>query len=106
MSGGKSEKARARGVGILLRRFRCGVFPNHPIDSHFEGMIYFQRSRAIQIDQEQAGRPRVKLENFSYNIVMKTLELLESQHHYKITETVKKEIAEAIIEQIDSLIES
>ena len=48
----------------------------------------------------------MKLENFSYNIVMKTLELLESQHHYKITETVKKEIAEAIIEQIDSLIES
>jgi hypothetical protein len=48
----------------------------------------------------------VKLENFSYNIVMKTLELLEKQHHYKIADNIKKEIAETIIQDMDSLIES
>ena len=48
----------------------------------------------------------MKLEHFSYNIVMKTLELLERQHHYKFSEEVKKEIAEAIIQDIDSFIES
>jgi dihydroneopterin aldolase len=47
----------------------------------------------------------VKLENFSYNAAMKALELLERQHHYKIPETVKKEIAEAVVKEIDSLIE-
>lgn len=48
----------------------------------------------------------MKLENFSYNIVMKTLELLERLHHYKISEEIKKELAEAVIRDIDSLIES
>ena len=48
----------------------------------------------------------MKLENFSYNIVMKTLEILEQQHNYKIADAVKKEIAEAVIQGIDSLIES
>ncbi len=48
----------------------------------------------------------MKLENFSYNIVMRTLELLEKQHNYKISDEVKKEIAEAVIGQIDSLVES
>jgi hypothetical protein len=37
---------------------------------------------------------------------MKTLELLENQHHYKFSEDVKKEIAETVIQDIDSLIES
>ena len=48
----------------------------------------------------------MKLENFSYNIVMRTLELLEKQHHYKISDEIKKEIAEAVIGQIDTLVES
>ena len=46
----------------------------------------------------------MKLEEFSYNVVMKTLEVLEKQHHYKIPEKVKKEIAEAVIKEMDSLI--
>ncbi len=37
---------------------------------------------------------------------MKTLELLEEQHHYKIPEKVRKEIVEAVVDQMDSLIES
>jgi hypothetical protein len=48
----------------------------------------------------------LKLENFSYNIAIKTLELLEKQHNYKISEIVKKEVAETIIQEIDALIES
>jgi hypothetical protein len=37
---------------------------------------------------------------------MKTLEILEKQHNYKISDTIKKEIAEAVLQGIDSLIES
>ena len=36
----------------------------------------------------------MKLENFCYSVAMKTLELLENQHHYKIPADVKKEIVE------------
>jgi hypothetical protein len=46
----------------------------------------------------------VKLEEFSYNVVMKTLEVLEKQHNYKIPEKVKKEIVEAVLKEMDSLI--
>lgn len=48
----------------------------------------------------------MKLDSFCYNVVMKTLELLEKQHHYKISDDVKKEIAGAVTDQMDSLIES
>jgi len=48
----------------------------------------------------------VKLENFSYSIAMKTLELLEKQYHYKISDSVKREIAEAVVQQLDSFIEA
>jgi hypothetical protein len=51
-------------------------------------------------------RPSVKLENFCYSVAMKTLELLEKQHHYKIPDKVRKEVVEAVVGQIDSLIES
>lgn len=51
-------------------------------------------------------RRKVKIEDFSYHVVMKTLELLEKQYHYKISEKTKKEIAEAVAEQIDSLCET
>ncbi len=47
----------------------------------------------------------MKLENFCYNIVMKTLELLDREHHYKVSEKVRKDIVEAVIKQMDSLIE-
>ncbi len=48
----------------------------------------------------------MKLENFCYNVAMKALELLEREHHYKISEQVKKQITEAVIKQMDSLMES
>jgi len=48
----------------------------------------------------------VKLDNFSYAIVMKTFELLEREHHYNVPEKIKKEIAGAVVKQIDALIES
>ena len=48
----------------------------------------------------------VKLNNFCYGVVMKTLELLETKYHYKIPDQVKKDISEAVVGQMDSLIES
>lgn len=47
----------------------------------------------------------MKLESFSYNVVMKTLELLEKEYNYKISDTVKKELPQKVVEQIDSLVE-
>ena len=47
----------------------------------------------------------MKLEDFSYHIVMKTLELLEKQHNYKISDDVKKELVDTVVKQIDSFIE-
>jgi hypothetical protein len=46
----------------------------------------------------------VKLENYTFNLVMKTLEILEKQYNYKVSDTVKKEIAEAVVKEMDSLI--
>lgn len=54
---------------------------------------------------DRERRRSVKLENFCYNIVMKTLELLDREHHYKVSEKVRKDIVEAVIKQMDSLIE-
>jgi hypothetical protein len=51
-----------------------------------------------------AGRLVVKLENYTFNLVMKTLEILEKQFNYKVSDTVKKEIAEAVVKEMDSLI--
>lgn len=48
----------------------------------------------------------MKLENFSYKVAMSALELLEKQYNYKVSEAIKKEIAEAVVKQIDSFIES
>ena len=48
----------------------------------------------------------MKLENFCYSVAMKTLELLEKEHNYKIPEQVRKEIVEAVVGQMDSFIES
>ena len=46
----------------------------------------------------------MKLENYTFNLVMKTLEILENQYNYKVSDTVKKEIAEAVVKDMDSLI--
>jgi len=46
----------------------------------------------------------LKLENYTFNLVMKTLEILEKQFNYKVSDTVKKEIAEAVVKEMDSLI--
>jgi len=35
---------------------------------------------------------------------MKTLEILEKQHNYKVSDAIKKEIAEAVVNDMDSLI--
>lgn len=51
-----------------------------------------------------AGRLIVKLENYTFNLVLKTLEILEKQYNYKVSDTVKKEIAEAVVKEMDSLI--
>ena len=46
----------------------------------------------------------MKLEDYTYNLVMKTLEILEKTYNYKVSDTVKKEVAETVVSEMDSLI--
>jgi hypothetical protein len=69
-------------------------------------VILSQRKERYLIEDKRTWRKHVKLDNFCYNVVMKTLELLEEQHHYKISDDARKEVAEAVLSQVDSLIES
>ena len=46
----------------------------------------------------------MKLEDYTYKLVMKTLEVLEREHNYKVSDDVKKDIAEAVVKEMDSLI--
>jgi hypothetical protein len=69
-------------------------------------VILSQHNERYLIEGKWAWRKHVKLDNFCYNVVMKTMELLEEQHHYKISDEARKEVAETVLSQVDSLIES
>lgn len=58
----------------------------------------------LKSESTAAWRLIVKLEDYTYNLVMKTLEVLEKTHNYKVSDTVKKEIAEAVVSEMDALI--
>ncbi len=63
------------------------------------------RVRELKIRvQKAAWRLIVKLEDYTYKLVMKTLEVLEKQYNYKVSEEVKKELAESVIKDMNSLI--
>ncbi len=78
-----------------------------PIDSPFGGVLYFFGGKLGKCPgYGRTRRPSVKLENFCYNVAMKTLELLEREHHYKIPEDAKNKVVKDVIDQMDSLMES
>ena len=47
----------------------------------------------------------MKLEDFCHRVVIRTIDLLEKKYHYKIADETRKEIAEQVKQEIDSLIE-
>ena len=46
----------------------------------------------------------MKVQDFAYNVSMKTMELLEHQQHYKIPEETRKEVTQQILKQINALL--
>ncbi|NLN92473.1 MAG: hypothetical protein GX130_04075 [Candidatus Hydrogenedens sp.] len=47
----------------------------------------------------------MKVQDFAYQVSLRTMDLLENAQHYKISEAHKKEILATILKELDSLIQ-
>ncbi len=47
----------------------------------------------------------MKVQDFAYQVSKRTMELLETAHHYKISESHRKEVFSTIRKELDTLIE-
>lgn len=47
----------------------------------------------------------MKVQDFAYQVCMRTMELLETAQHYKITEAHRKEVHANIRKELDELIQ-
>jgi hypothetical protein len=45
----------------------------------------------------------MKVQDFAYNVAMRTMELLEARQHYKIPEETRKEISQAILKEVHAI---
>jgi hypothetical protein len=48
----------------------------------------------------------MKVQDFAYNVAVKTMELLEHEQHYKIPEETRKKITAEILKNLNALIKS
>ena len=46
----------------------------------------------------------MKVQDFAYQVTMRTLELLEATQHYKIPEELRKDVLAKIQDELDALI--
>ncbi|MCC6695593.1 MAG: hypothetical protein IT365_08180 [Candidatus Hydrogenedentes bacterium] len=46
----------------------------------------------------------MKVQDFAYQVALHTIELLESTQHYKIPETLRKEVCEKVLQDVDLLL--
>jgi hypothetical protein len=46
----------------------------------------------------------MKVQDFAYQVALRTIDLLEQAQHYKVTPEHRKEIAQQILSEVDSLI--
>lgn len=46
----------------------------------------------------------MKVQNFAYQVAMRTIELLEQTQHYRIPDPLKKDVAAKIIEEVDDIL--
>jgi len=46
----------------------------------------------------------VKVQDFAYQVAMRTIELLEETQHYKIPDNLRKEVGHKILGEIDTII--
>lgn len=47
----------------------------------------------------------MKVQDFAYQVCVRTMELLENVQHYKISEAHRKEVLATILKELDSLIQ-
>lgn len=48
----------------------------------------------------------MKVQDFAYNVCVRTMELLEQEQHYKIPEETRKKISQEILAQLASILEA
>jgi hypothetical protein len=48
----------------------------------------------------------MKVQDFAYQVALKTIELLEETQHYKIPEKIRQEITDKLLEGLDGMIQS
>ena len=46
----------------------------------------------------------MKVQDFAYQVAIRTIELLEETQHYKIPENLRKEIGQKILNEVDKLL--
>jgi hypothetical protein len=46
----------------------------------------------------------MKVQDFAYQVSMRTIELLEETQHYKIPEELRKQVSAKVLEEVDQLI--
>lgn len=46
----------------------------------------------------------MKVQDFAYQVAMRTIELLEETQHYKIPENLRKEVGQKILGEVDKII--
>ncbi len=46
----------------------------------------------------------MKVQEFAYQVCVRTMELLEQVHHYKISDAHRKEVTAKILAEIDTII--
>ncbi len=47
----------------------------------------------------------MKVQDFAYQVCARTMELLENEQHYKISDAHRKAVAAEILKELDSLIQ-
>jgi len=52
----------------------------------------------------ECGESAMKVQDFAYQVCVRTMELLEEVHHYKISDAHRKEVTSKILQEIDSII--
>ncbi len=48
----------------------------------------------------------MKVQDFAYQVCVKTMEFLETQQHYKIPEETRKEVIHSIMKDINNIIKA
>ncbi len=53
---------------------------------------------------DAAEEAAMKVHDFAYQVAVRTMELLEQSHHYKISDAHRKEVTAAILKEVGAII--